>query len=192
MMKNGASGVSKQIVSLLMTCVAKTKWMAVKSKTSALKSRIPVLSLLRNKKVLLHSMTEKILSNLGQRGGHREDEVADKLSRDAVILHDEVEWSPSRTHDRLDDDGIRNEEEDEKYPDLTHYLFEEEGEDVGVRSGSIIEMVKKGRGEEAEEFRLEDEIDHAADLFIMRFHKQMRMQKLESFKRYQEMLQRSV
>ncbi|CAN0929156.1 hypothetical protein LINGRAHAP2_LOCUS36901 [Linum grandiflorum] len=39
----------------------------------------------------------------------------------------------------------------------------------------------------------EDDIDEVADMFIMRFHKQMRLQKLESFKRYQEeMLQRSL
>ena len=178
-MKNGASVFLKQIIAL-MTSMAKTKSMAVKSKTSALKSRILMFSLLRNKKVLLHSISEKIHSILGQQHGGDEEE-----SKAVVVHHNEVEWSPSRSyhhhhHQMTTDNG------EEKYPDLTHCLFEDE--EVDMRGGSIIDMVKNGK----EEFRLEDEIDHVADLFITRFHKQMRMQKLDSFKRYQEMLQRSV
>ncbi|KAL6350033.1 hypothetical protein AAG906_003966 [Vitis piasezkii] len=190
-MKNGASVVLKQIIALL-TSIAKTKSMAVKSKTSALKSRILMFSFLRSKKVLLHSISEKIHSILGQHGG--EDEVGEQ-SKAVVVLHSEVEWSPSRMYQLVeraeddDDNGINN-DDDGKYPDLTHCLFEEE--EVDMRGGSIIDMVKNGKEEEGEEFRLEDEIDHVADLFITRFHKQMRMQKLESFKRYQEMLQRGV
>ncbi|XP_034698426.1 uncharacterized protein LOC117923992 [Vitis riparia] len=183
-MKNGASVVLKQIIALL-TSIAKTKSMAVKSKTSALKSRILMFSFLRSKKVLLHSISEKIHSILGQHGG--EDEVGEQ-SKAVVVLHSEVEWSPSRTYQLVE----RAEDDDGKYPDLTHCLFEEEEEEVDMRGGSIIDMVKNGKEEEGEEFRLEDEIDHVADLFITRFHKQMRMQKLESFKRYQEMLQRGV
>ncbi|PPS06053.1 hypothetical protein GOBAR_AA14591 [Gossypium barbadense] len=55
-----------------------------------------------------------------------------------------------------------------------------------AESGSVIEMVKKSK-EEGEDFSLEDEIDHVADLFITRFYKQMRLQKLLSFKRNQQM-----
>ncbi|KAL0903713.1 hypothetical protein M5K25_028110 [Dendrobium thyrsiflorum] len=47
-------------------------------------------------------------------------------------------------------------------------------------------------GERDEEFDLEDEIDQAADLFIRKFHKEMMIQKQESFKMYQEMLARGV
>jgi len=42
------------------------------------------------------------------------------------------------------------------------------------------------------EFRLEDEIDRVADVFIRRFHEQMMLQKLESFKRFCEMLERGA
>jgi hypothetical protein len=41
-------------------------------------------------------------------------------------------------------------------------------------------------------FRLEDEIDRVADVFIRRFHEQMKLQKLESFKRFCEMLERGA
>ncbi|KAK8334683.1 hypothetical protein V6Z12_A09G003000 [Gossypium hirsutum] len=82
--------------------------------------------------------------------------------------------------------------DEDKYPDLTHCLFDEEMElEAETQGGSIIEMVRNSK-EEGEDFRLEDEIDHVADLFITRFYKQMRLQKLLSFKRYQEMMERSV
>ncbi|KAL9458108.1 hypothetical protein AB3S75_007043 [Citrus x aurantiifolia] len=61
----------------------------------------------------------------------------------------------------------------------------------GGRGGSVIDLVKKSKPE-GEEFRLEDEIDHLADLFIQRFHRQILMQKQLSFKRYQDMLDRSA
>ncbi|CBI29284.3 unnamed protein product, partial [Vitis vinifera] len=122
-------------------------------------------------------------------GGQEQNKCLEVSHTDVLILED-----PSRMYQVVeraeddDDNGINN-DDDGKYPDLTHCLFEEE--EVDMRGGSIIDMVKNGK-EEGEEFRLEDEIDHVADLFITRFHKQMRMQKLESFKRYQEMLQRGV
>ncbi|KAL5733819.1 hypothetical protein ACOSP7_031680 [Xanthoceras sorbifolium] len=79
-----------------------------------------------------------------------------------------------------------------QYPDLTHSLFDEEefklDDDQG---GSIIDIVRNSK-EEGEDFSLEEEIDHVADLFIKRFHKQIKLQKLESFKRFQEMLARSL
>lgn len=84
------------------------------------------------------------------------------------------------------------EDDDDKYPDLRHSLFDEEEfefEDEG--NGSIIDMVRNSK-EEGEDFSLEEEIDHVADLFIKRFHRQMHLQKLASFKRFQEMLARGV
>ncbi|KAE8650961.1 hypothetical protein Csa_000734 [Cucumis sativus] len=89
------------------------------------------------------------------------------------------------------------EEEDDKYPDLTHSMFNEEDDydmdDAKLKAagGSIIDMMRNSK-EEGEEFKLEEEIDEAADLFIKRFRKQIRMQKLESFKRLQEMLARGT
>ena len=42
----------------VLNSIEKTKSMMMKSKTSALKSRILMFSLLRNKKVLLHSISK--------------------------------------------------------------------------------------------------------------------------------------
>ena len=78
--------------------------------------------------------------------------------------------------------------DDDKYPDLTHSLFDEDDEDDG---GSIIDMVKNSKENEGKDFKLEDDIDHVADLFIKRFRRQILLQKLDSFKRIQELLGRS-
>ena len=53
-------------------------------------------------------------------------------------------------------------------------------------------MVKNCKENEGQDFKLEDEIDHVADLFIKRFRRQILLQKFESFKRIQEMLGRSA
>ncbi|KAI6686778.1 hypothetical protein NL676_032691 [Syzygium grande] len=55
-------------------------------------------------------------------------------------------------------------EADAKYPDLRHSLFDEEEDDVDL-GGSVIDLVKNAK-EEGDEFCLEDEVDHVADLFI--------------------------
>lgn len=68
---------------------------------------------------------------------------------------------------------------------------EEEEEEVDNGEGSAADFVRSFRKNDSE-FNLEDEIDHVADVFIKRFHNQMRMQKQESFKRYQEMLERGL
>jgi len=80
--------------------------------------------------------------------------------------------------------GIDDGDDDDKYPDLTHTLFDSEDLDLG---GSVIDLVKNSKEEEGKEFKLEDEIDFAADLFIMKFRRQMVLQKQESFKRKREM-----
>ncbi|KAG5521703.1 hypothetical protein RHGRI_034056 [Rhododendron griersonianum] len=88
-----------------------------------------------------------------------------------------------------------------KYLELTQSLFKREDEDedeldLGDPNGSVIDLVRNNKeargGVNHEDFKLEDEINQVADLFILKFHKRMRLQKLESFKRYQEMLQRGT
>ncbi|WZZ91356.1 hypothetical protein YC2023_119935 [Brassica napus] len=52
--------------------------------------------------------------------------------------------------------------------------------------GSVIDMVKHSKEDKGEEFRLEDEIDNVADLFITRFHRQMWLQKQLSLENIQD------
>ncbi|VFQ64953.1 unnamed protein product [Cuscuta campestris] len=119
----------------------------------------------------------------------REDEDGDA---------DHCAASPSAGEDQLLLEYNRQEDEDEdgKYPDLRHSLFEEgdddDDEQLGDPNGSAIEMVKSSKEEGGEKFNLEDEIDDVADLFIKKFYKRMRLQRLDSLKRFQEMLLRGT
>ncbi|KAK8521653.1 hypothetical protein V6N13_123963 [Hibiscus sabdariffa] len=183
-MKNKASVFVKQVISsLLASSIAKAKSMAAKGKLNAAKARLIMLTLLKSKKaVLLGSISNKIHGLLGDKESNQVQEQEQEQSK-AIVPY---------SYDLASNYG----DDEEKYPDLTHSLFDEELELVAeteteTEGGSIVEMVRRSR-EKGEEFRLEDEIDHVADLFITRFYKQMRLQKLLSFKRYQEMMERSL
>ncbi|XP_050120219.1 uncharacterized protein LOC126597466 isoform X1 [Malus sylvestris] len=247
-MKNKASVFLKQIITLL-SSIAKAKSLAIKSKTSAAKARLIMFSLVKNKKVLMDTVSHKIHSLLrhDHRDQEEEEEEGDQnksktsaakarlimfsLVKNKKVLMDTVSHKIHSLlgHDHRDqgeeEEGDQNkalvlynamaneyshtagtssymrrykgedeeeDDDDDKYPDLTHSLFDEnENFDDVKAGGSVIDLVKNSK-EEGQDFKLEDEIDHVADLFINRFHKQMRLQKLLSFKRHQEMLDRSV
>ncbi|XP_008798358.1 uncharacterized protein LOC103713268 [Phoenix dactylifera] len=189
-MKNKASTFLKQVISVIVSMV-KAKSLAVKSKTSAMKSRLLVFGLLRHKKLLMSAINHKIHALRGQeKGGESLSSNPEDCSK-AIVLYiaEQNEALPSSTRTESVDC-----EDDDFYPDLTHSLFEDEDDDddgLGDAAGSVIDLVRNSK-DDGKEFSLEDEIDHVADVFIKRFHRQMRMQKLESFKRYQEMLERSA
>ncbi|XP_042497224.1 uncharacterized protein LOC122076024 [Macadamia integrifolia] len=198
-MKNRASGFLKQIISVL-SSVVKAKSLALKNKTSAIKTRLIILSVLKNKKILLSSITHKLHALVGQQDKMKEDahEHGDQSSSsnaNAIVLFNsmakESHSNPSCTElVKVEENEY---EEDEEYPDLTHSLFDSEADELDLADpgGSVIDLVRNSK-EDGENFKLEDEIDHVADLFIRKFHRQIKMQKLDSFKRYQEMLERSV
>ncbi|KAI9156842.1 hypothetical protein LWI28_012997 [Acer negundo] len=183
-MKNKASAFLKQVICLV-TSVAKAKSLAIKNKTNAAKARLIMFSLMKNKKVLMGSISNKIHNLLGHQTSHHVDNNVVEDQSKAIVHHNAVEphSSSSCTQYVYDDD--------DKYPDLTHSLFDEEEFEFDDQGGSIIDIVRNSK-EEGENFSLEEEIDHVADLFIKRFHKQIKLQKLESFKRFQEMIARGL
>ncbi|KAL4352764.1 hypothetical protein GQ457_06G042780 [Hibiscus cannabinus] len=175
-MKNKPSVLLKQMLSsVLANSIAKAKSMAAKGKLNAAKARLIISTLLKSKKaVFLGSISTNIHGLLG------DEQEQDDQSK-AVVPYS---FDFASNYGDVDDE--------DKYPDLTHSLFDEESElEAATRGGSIVEMVRNSK-EEGEDFHLEDEIDHVADLFITRFYKQMRLQKLLSFKRHQEMMERSL
>ncbi|XP_044509798.1 uncharacterized protein LOC123228434 [Mangifera indica] len=185
-MKNQASTFFKKVICLL-TSIAKAKSMAIKNKTSAAKARLIMFSLMKSKKALLGlgSISNKIHGLLGH---HDDDHNHQGNQSKAIVVYNAIAATESQSiyNDDIDDN------DNDKYPDLTHSLFDEFEDDEDDQGGSIIDMVKNSKEEVGENFSLEEEIDHVADLFIKRFHKQMRLQKLQSFKRFQEMLARGV
>lgn len=190
-MKNKASVVLKHILSLLSSLGSKAK-----SRTNAAKARLIMFSLMKNKKILMDSLSHKFQNLLGNHH-HKENDNEEELSK-AIVLYnakandnDNTQYS-SAGSSHLVENYYNNDDDEDKYPDLRHSLFDEMNElDQDLQGGSVIDMVRNSK-EEGADFKLEDEIDHVAGLFITRFHKQIRMQKLESFKRYQEMLQRGL
>eukprot|EP00268_Persea_americana_P054266 TRINITY_DN61998_c0_g1_i1.p1 TRINITY_DN61998_c0_g1~~TRINITY_DN61998_c0_g1_i1.p1 ORF type:complete len:191 (+),score=44.15 TRINITY_DN61998_c0_g1_i1:130-702(+) len=190
-MKKGASVFLKQVVSLLGS-LAKAKSLALKGKTNATKARLVLLGFLRNKKLLLPSISHKIHALLGHESHDKgEGNSSDHGDQNKGILiynavANDAPSDPCFTLPVMDGDAV---DDDDKYPDLTHSLFDELEFDNG--SESVIDLVRNSR-EDGSDFNLEEEIDHVADVFIRRFHKQMKMQKLDSFKRYLDMLDRSV
>ncbi|XP_030552651.1 uncharacterized protein LOC115756831 [Rhodamnia argentea] len=177
-MRNKASGFLKHVIGVL-AGLTKAKSLALKSKTNALKARVALLSLLRNRRLLVESISHKLQTLLGPRGhgGCEDGESADR-SRAVVLYARGMAREPS----------ARGGEEEDKYPDLTRSLSGlEDLEDPG---GSVIDLVKNSK-QEGEDFVLEDEIDRVADLFIRRFHRQIRMQKQLSLKRFNDALDRS-
>ncbi|KAJ4841806.1 hypothetical protein Tsubulata_037980 [Turnera subulata] len=210
-MKNKASGFLKRIMSIL-TSVAKARALALKSKTSALRTRLIIFSLLRNKKLVMNSISNKLQALMAQgqhekRPADQQDMAGDDVdddhqssSRDrrSIMLYNQNSaYLPNSSTQFLQEDqeegqdsigyGYGYEDDQDKYPDLTHSLFDSEDLDFEDPGGSVIDIVKNAK-QEGEEFRLEDEIDHVADLFIKRFHRQMRLQKQLSIKRHQEIL----
>ncbi|KAF9618086.1 hypothetical protein IFM89_000037 [Coptis chinensis] len=187
-MKNRASVFLKQILSVL-SSIAKAKSLAVKSKTSAIRTRLIVFSLLKNKKLLMSTISHKIHALLGQ--DHKNEDNNDDQSK-SIVLYNATSGNMSPTCTELvEQQQVQEEEDDDKYPDLRHSLFDSDGEEFDDQTGSVIDLVRNSK-EDGENFSLEDEIDHVADLFIRRFHRQIKLQKLDSFKRYQDMLDRST
>ncbi|MBA0620939.1 hypothetical protein Godav_006604 [Gossypium davidsonii] len=204
-MKNKATGLLKQIIAGL-TTMAKAKTMALKSKTKAIKTRLVIFSLLQNRKFLMSSFSEKLNALMGHNAKNskelEDDDCGDQQSQ-AIVLYNSnnAMWLPSTAETKYDDqeeeeeygDGDEAEAEaGEKYPDLTHSLFESGEMELGDPGSSVIDIVKNSKTDKGEEFRLEDEIDRVADLFIKRFHRQMRLQKQLSLKRRQEMMETSL
>lgn len=198
-MKNRASSFLKNVF-LVVVGVVKAKAMALKGKTSGLKTRLLVLGLLHNKKVLMKAIHHKIHALISsQAKGEGDSHFAEERNKAIMVYasNDDAE-STSPSHFTEPAGYSDDDDDDDNYPDLRHSLFELEDEDDDGElelgddaNGSVIELVRNAK-EDGTVFSLEDEIDHVADVFIKRFRKQIRMQKLESFKRYQEMLQRSM
>nr|KYP35427.1 hypothetical protein KK1_043548 [Cajanus cajan] len=184
-MKNRASGILKLIAAL--RSMAKSKALALKSKTNAMKARLVIFSLVMNKKYVMSTISDKFQSLLGHHSHLKEDCLLEDdgkcmVADDNAHLHE--------THvDYDDDDGCEcwygDDDGDGKYPDLTHTMFESEDLDLG---GSVIDLVKSSKEEAGEEFKMEDEIDHMADLFIKKFRRQILLQKQDSLKRHHDML----
>ncbi|XP_065868430.1 uncharacterized protein [Euphorbia lathyris] len=125
---------------------------SLKNKSNALRTRFLIYSLLRDNQFLFSISHNK------------RDVVEDQTNSIVVYNHSSIMSSvpsPTQLEELVQNSSDQTE--------LTQSLFEDPG-------GSVIDLVRKSK-KQGEEFSLEDEIDHVADLFIQRFHHQIRLQK---------------
>ncbi|KAL0709475.1 hypothetical protein Bca4012_016453 [Brassica carinata] len=153
----------------------------LKRKTRAFKTRLVIFSLLHDRNMMVSSWSHKLKAKpassrkLDDGGKDREQDQSTVV----VYSHNAFSSTPAASPQYVQYTEEEDEEEDEeKYPDLRHSLFEAEG--------SVIDMVKHSKEDKGEEFKLEDEIDKVADLFISRFHQQMWLQKQISLENIQD------
>ncbi|XP_040994312.1 uncharacterized protein LOC121240850 [Juglans microcarpa x Juglans regia] len=197
-MKNKASRILKQIIATL-SSMAKAKALDLKSKTRVINSRLIIFSLLHKKKFLMvsslshsiqqrkSSVSQKLRALLGHhdKHSHVEDDVYVSDQTHAIVPYKDIinpmaiESLPDPTHTELFEEKYYGylDEADEK--DEENFLDFDDQDSVD----SMIDLVKNSKEEAGEELslQLEHDIDHVADIFIKRFHRQLRMQKQLSF-----------
>ncbi|XP_062217379.1 uncharacterized protein LOC133917509 [Phragmites australis] len=221
-----ASKYLKQLFSAIVAAV-KARSTAMGTKANSLRTRLIVLGIMRNKKLLVSAIQSKIhaiMSGGGQggyanavashygggdegasRGAGKHAELLAGGGRKAAVLQSlpsfvvEQETRaivllsslPSFALERDGGAGLASSPLAGEEEVHDHYGVDGEKQLI-ANAGSAIELARGAAEGCGAEFRLEDEIDRVADVFIRRFHDQMKLQKLESFKRFCEMLERGA
>ncbi|RCV06500.1 hypothetical protein SETIT_1G167700v2 [Setaria italica] len=216
---------TRYLKQLFTAIVAAVKSTAVGTRASSLRTRLIVLGIMRNKKLLLSAIQSKIhaimgggSSGSGQGGGygnavagHGGGEGTEGARRGGAAgehLFLAGGGRKAAVLESLPSFVVEQESRAVVLSSLPSFALERDGGGAGLARSPLA-----GGGEEVEyseangekqlaiaaapgsaegEFRLEDEIDRVADVFIRRFHDQMKLQKLESFKRFCEMLERGA
>ncbi|KAG5534619.1 hypothetical protein RHGRI_022669 [Rhododendron griersonianum] len=197
-MKNKAvTRLLKQIAQALESMTkAKSLALNLKSKISDIRARMMIFSLLYlDKRSLLGSIRPNKLRAFLSDHHQKPQQEPSNGSEDQYQISNQVNMVLSSISNIIQDATVANQvntgyleeatvaAKQEEEEDLPQSLLEElvfEDPDAGK---SAIKMVRDSKElEEGEDSRLEDRIDEVAELFISRFHHQMRMQKQDSFK----------
>jgi hypothetical protein len=192
-MKTKAWTFLKRMVSTF-AAVAKAKSTVLRAKTSTLKTRLLIL---RNKKLLTTAINTKILRTIigHQQQGHVDGNNKNDDDEKAVVLYSAASapsYSYSYSFSSSSELGSVDQEAAEADDDyLTYTLFADEDDELVRAPGSVIDVMRDARereGGDGADFRLEDEIDHVADIFIRRIHHNLKLQKLDSLEGFCEMM----
>ncbi|CAL5021854.1 unnamed protein product [Urochloa decumbens] len=206
-----ASRYLKQLFSAIVAAVKST---AAGTRASSLRTRLVVLGIMRNKKLLLSAIQSKIHAIMGGgqgqgvnnavASGHGVGEGAAGGGGEHLFL---AGRKAAAVLQSLPSFAVEQESRAVVLSSLPSFAMERDGGRSPLAAGreeaAAAEYGGDGEkqlaiaaaappGSEGEAFRLEDEIDRVADVFIRRFHDQMKLQKLESFKRFCEMLERGA
>ncbi|CAM0954291.1 unnamed protein product [Alopecurus aequalis] len=192
-----ASKFLKHLFSAIVAAV-RERSTAMCAKTSPVRMRLIIFSILRNKKLLMSAISSKIHAVVGvpsQQDESNHHLVAAASGRKTDLLQNLPSFVllnslPSFAMGRDGGSGSDS-------PLIMMSGEEEKDEGVTTKQlqllpgSSVIDVARTAAERGGVEFRLEDEIDHVADVFIRRFHDQLKLQKLDSFKRFCEMLEKN-
>lgn len=138
--------------------------MALKGKLRAIETRLIIFYLLRDKKIL--SLGSNVSHKLKNQSRHQKYlNQTNAFDSNTVVLHNSVITSTNREQLAK----AKEEEVNLMCPVLDDVNNKEEERDY---SNAVDRHGKQ--------LRLEDDVDQMADLFIQRFHQQMRLQRLNS------------
>lgn len=128
--------------------------------------------------MMMNSLSHKMsaLIHRTEKDEARDDHKLDKTISDTVFNCNAC--VPASPEPYFNDRWLYDDCEDKESENLEELAVVEE-----EPGGSVIELVKQCKEDGGEEFKLEDEVDILADLFIKRFRSQMRMQKQLSLRR---------
>ncbi|CAL9104161.1 unnamed protein product [Musa textilis] len=164
---------------IVLAALLKAKTLAVKNKAGLTKTRLAFLGMLSKRKVLASAVSNKIHALKGHDGGGGSGHALEGYSKAMVMYNaageEEVFSSPADHRESLE-----YVEEDE-YPDCGSD-DEDEDDELMDSPCSAMDLVRSSE-EDGLEFNLEGEIDRAADVFIRRFRREMRLQAQESPKK---------
>lgn len=152
----------KKVMAILASKVS-----AIKVRVRAVKTHLMIQSLLLGDR--------KMVRHLFQRRKcfkHEPDVTTDS----EAVMWNSVSTTPASVVQVAEeiDDTMEVEDDDAAYPDSEPSSpFEE-------NPVSVVEMVRNAKEGRGKEFKLEDDIDKVADLFIQRFHHQIWLQKQHS------------
>ncbi|KAG2651109.1 uncharacterized protein LOC120655803 [Panicum virgatum] len=204
---------TRYLKQLFAAVVAAVKSTAVGTRASSLRTRLIVLGIMRNKKLLLSAIQSKIhaimggASSSGQggygnavatHGGGEDGTTTEGAGRGGAGGHLLLGGGrKAAVLQSLPSFVVEQESRAVVLSSLPSFALERDGgaeEVVEYNDGNCEKQAIAAAAASAAEgeFRLEDEIDRVADVFIRRFHDQMKLQKLESFKRFCEMLERGA
>lgn len=165
---------------------AKSLALSLKSKMSDIRARVTIFSLLYlDRRPLLGSIRpNKFRTFLSHH--HKLQQEPSCGCEDEYLISNVVQDATVTNHvntEYLEEEEAVAAKQEEEEEDLIHALLEEmvfEDHNAGKSAEGLVKISEEIR--EGEDFRLEDRIDEVAELFINRFHQQMRMQKQDSFK----------
>uniref|UniRef100_A0A0D9XA95 Uncharacterized protein n=1 Tax=Leersia perrieri TaxID=77586 RepID=A0A0D9XA95_9ORYZ len=142
---------------------------ALRGKASVLKARLLFLASLRRRTAVVGAISHHLRSLMPANASASPDGRPPLPAAD-----DEEDIGLSELARLFEEVVVDDDDGGERFPDWTHSLFDDDcGDEEEEEEASVMEVIRQRREGEGEEFDMEEEIDHAADMFIRRVRHRM-------------------